>query len=358
MQIFGKETNRKEICEKTGDISQLSEVKYYEYIDGVSRGVRGIDIRNPEGVNLTILPDRGMDISSFSYKGIPFNWKSAVRETSSVYYESRGAEWLRTFYGGFLTTCGLTTTGPANTDNGEELGLHGRISNISAEKVIVDGEWKDDTYIVKARGKIREAKVFGDKLQLERKIYTWINKPKLVIEDTVENIGHAKSPLMILYHINIGYPVLDADSEVIEDKASIIPNDDTAKKEIGIFNKFSNPIKGFVERCYFHDIQADGEGYSNIALINSRFRGGQGIGLWIRFNKDNLPYLTQWKQMGMGEYVCGLEPCNNMGQGRKIEREKGRLRFIEPQEKIDYRLEFNILESNEAILDFRKKFSK
>lgn len=67
MQIFGKETNRKEICEKTGDISQLSEVKYYEYIDGVSRGVRGIDIRNPEGVNLTILPDRGMDISSFSY---------------------------------------------------------------------------------------------------------------------------------------------------------------------------------------------------------------------------------------------------------------------------------------------------
>lgn len=174
----------------------------------------------------------------------------------------------------------------------------------------------------------------------------------------MENIGHAKSPLMILYHINIGYPVLDADSEVIEDKASIIPNDDTAKKEIGIFNKFSNPIKGFVERCYFHDIQADGEGYSNIALINSRFRDGQGIGLWIRFNKDNLPYLTQWKQMGMGEYVCGLEPCNNMGQGRKIEREKGRLRFIEPQEKIDYRLEFNILESNEAILDFRKKFSK
>lgn len=358
MKIFGIELNKKEILEKIGDISQLCEIKYCEYIDGVSRGVRAIDIKSPEGVHLTILPDRGMDISSLSYKAIPINWKSATKETSPTYYESRGAEWLRTFYGGFLTTCGLTTTGPPNVDNGEELGLHGRIANISAEGVLVEGIWKDDNYIVKAQGKVREVKVFGDKLQLERKIYTWMDNPKVVVEDMVENIGHQTSPLMILYHVNIGYPVLDSGSKLLESTAKIIPNDNEAKKGLINFDKFSEPIKEFKEQCYFHDIQADDEGYSNIAIINEKFLNGQGIGIWLRFKKDNLPYLTQWKQMGMGEYVCGIEPCNNLGKGRKIKKDEGRLKFIEPGQQINYRLEFNVLKSNKDIADFKNKYVK
>jgi len=358
MKIFGTELSKKEILEKVGDISQLCEIKYFEYIDGVSRGVRGIDIKNPEGANITILPDRGMDISSLSYKGIPINWKSATKEASPMYYESRGSEWLRTFYGGFLTTCGLTTTGPANVDNGEELGLHGRISNISAESVLVDGEWEDDTYLIKAQGKVREAKVFGDKLQLKRKITTWMDNPKIVIEDIVENIGHRASPLMILYHVNIGYPIVDSGSELLESMTKIITRDDEAKKGLVNFNKFSKPIKEFKEQCYFHDIQADDEGYSNIAIVNEKFLDGQGIGIWLKFNKDNLPYLTQWKQMGMGEYVCGIEPCNNLGKGRKIEKDEGRLKFIEPGERINYRLEFNVLKSNKDIAEFRNKYVK
>jgi hypothetical protein len=356
LKIFETELNKKQILEKIGDISQLCDIKYYEFIDGTRRGVRAIDIKNPEGVHITILPDRGMDISSFAYKAIPFNWKSATREASPMYYESRGTEWLRTFYGGFLTTCGLTTTGAPNIDNGEELGLHGRIANIGAECVSVDGKWEDDSYIVKAQGKVRETKVFGDKMQLERKIYTWMEKPTLVIEDTVENIGHKVSPLMILYHFNIGYPLLDKDSELLEGKAKIIPNDEVAKKGLSGFNKFSGPIKGYKEQCFFHDIAADEEGYSNIAIVNEKFLNNQGIGLWLRFKKDNLPYLTQWKQMGMGEYVCGIEPCNNLGQGRKAEREKKRLRSIEPGEKVEFKLICTVLKSNKEICDFKKKY--
>ncbi|MGM0365423.1 MAG: aldose 1-epimerase family protein [Actinomycetota bacterium] len=358
MKIFNTELTKTEILKRIGDISQLCEIKYYEFIDGVSRGVRGIDIRNPEGINITILPDRGMDISHLSYKSIPFNWKSPTRETSPMYYESKGTEWLRTFYGGFLTTCGLTTTGPPNVDGGEELGLHGRIANIAAENVSVDGNWENDSYIIKAKGKVRESKVFGDKLVLERKICAWMDKPKLVLEDTVENIGHETSPLMILYHVNIGYPILDKYAELLESTAEVIPNDREAEKGLENFSKFSEPIKGFKEQCYFHDIQPDDDGYSNIAIVNEKFLDGRGMGIWLRFKKDNLPYLTQWKQMGMGEYVCGLEPCNNMGKGRKIERDEGRLRSVRPGEKINYRLEFNILKSNKEILDFKDKYIK
>ena len=60
--------------------------------------------------------------------------------------------------------------------------------------------------------------------------------------------------------------------------------------------------------------------------------------------------------MGQGEYVCGIEPAGSLVRGRKIEREKGTLKFIKPGEKIDYRLEFNILTSNEDIKKFEKKY--
>ena len=100
MNIFGKEISKEELQQKTGDISQLGGVKYYELTDGVSRGVRAIDLKSPCGLDFTVLLDRGMDISSFSYKSVPIAWRSATRDTSPVYYESRGIEWLRTFYGG------------------------------------------------------------------------------------------------------------------------------------------------------------------------------------------------------------------------------------------------------------------
>lgn len=358
MKIFGKEISRQELQQKTGDISQLGGVKYYELTDGVSKGVRAVDIKSPCGLDFTVLPGRGMDISSLSYKSVPIAWRSATRETSPAYYESRGMEMLRTFYGGLLTTCGLTTMGPPSIDNGEELGLHGRIANTGAEKVLADGCWEGDRYKMWIQGKVREARVFGDKLELSRKITTWMDEPKIIIEDTVENIGSETSPLMVLYHVNIGFPVIDNGSELIEAKAKVISRDDEAKNGRADFNKFIEPIKGFKEQCYFHDIEADEDGNSNIAIVNKDFNNGEGIGIWMKFKKDTLPLMTQWKQMGMGEYVCGIEPCNSPVGGRKAEREKGTLKFIEPGEKVNFKLEFNILRSNSDIQSFRDSFVK
>lgn len=358
MKIFGDEVSRKEIQQKTGDISQLGEINSYEMSDGLSRGVRAIDIKSPCGIDFTVLPDRGMDISRFTYMSVPIAWRSATRETSPVYYESRGAEWLRTFYGGLVTTCGLTTMGPPSVDEGQELGLHGRIANTAAERVLADGFWEDDRYMMQVRGKVREASVFGDKLELSRKITAWMDEPEIIIEDTVENIGSQPSPLMVLYHVNIGYPVLDAGSELLEASAKVTPRDDEAKDGYEDFNRFSEPVRGFKEKVYFHDIEADDEGCSNVAIANEGFDNGKGIGIWMRFSKDTLPLMTQWKNMGMGEYVCGIEPCNSPVGGRKAEREKGTLKFIEPGDSQKFRLEFRVLTSNDDIKAFRKRFVK
>jgi len=353
MKIFGKELNKNEILKRIGDISQFGELKTYEFTDGLSRGVRAVDVKSLSGIDMTVLIDRGLDISYFSYKSIPICWRSATKETSSIYFESRKDNISRTFYGGLLTTCGLTNMGLPCEDDGEELGLHGRISNLAAENVCINGEWKDDEYVMSVSGRVREVKVLGNKLLLKRKITTYMSAPRVIVEDTVDNIGYKKSPIMILYHVNIGYPVLDSTSKLLEPRVNVIPLDKQSRKGLKNFSDFSEPIKDFKQQIYFHDIEPDNEGNSNIALVNTSFNNNQGIGVWLKFNKNNLPYLVQCKQMGGGEYFCEIGPSNSFVRGRKIEREKENLRFINQGESLNYRLEFNILNSREEIENFK-----
>jgi len=358
MEIFGKNYSKEELVKKTGDISQFGGIKDYQFTDGLRKGVRAIDLKSPCGLEMTVLADRGMDISHLSYKSVPIGWRSAVPETSPAYYESKGLEWLRTFYGGLLTTCGLTYMGAPCVDQGEELGIHGRISNLAAESVCARGDWVEDDYRMTVRGKVREASVFGHKLELSRKIITWMGKPSVILEDTVENMGSRAAPLMVLYHVNIGFPVLDQTTQLIEAPARVEPRDDEAKKGLEDFNRFSEPVEGFGEQCFFHHIEADDAGFGNIALVNPAFEQGRGIGIGVRFKKDTLPNLTQWKMTGCGEYVCGIEPTNSWPRGRAVEREEGTLQFIQPGERVDFRLEFVILSSNKDIEKYKQNYCK
>ena len=95
MYLYKKKYTRNELRQKIGDIYQVGGVKKYEYSDGVSKGVRAVDIKNGNGFNATVLLDRGMDISHLEYKGAPICWNSSTFETSPVFYESKGIEWQR-----------------------------------------------------------------------------------------------------------------------------------------------------------------------------------------------------------------------------------------------------------------------
>ena len=212
--------------------------------------------------------------------------------------------------------------------------------------------------MITIKGKVREVKVYGEKLELTRLIKTSMCEPKIIINDTVENIGYDKAPLMVLYHINIGYPVLSPFSRLLESEANVMPGNEVAKKGFKEYFKFSEPISGFKEQAYFHDIVADEDGNSNIALVNEDFNNKQGIGVWLKYSKDTLPILAQWKQMGLGEYVCGIEPATSLVKGRKVEREEGTLKFIDPGEKVDFKIELEILTSNKDIKDFKERFCK
>ncbi len=356
MKIYGKNIQKEELLKRVGDISQVGGVKMYEFTDGLARGIRAADIKTPSGIDMSILLDRGMDISNLTYHNIPISWRSVTRETSPYYYDNRGLEWLRTFFGGFLTTCGLDNIGGPCTDEGEELGLHGRISNLASENISSEIKKEKGNCIVSVKGTVRQVKVFGEKLVLKRAISAFMESPRVIIEDEIENIGFSSSPLMILYHVNIGYPVIDEGAKLLESRAIVKPRDEEAQKGYHAFNEFCPPIKDFKEQVFYHDIEEDDEGNSNIAIVNEGFNNGNGIGLWLKYSKKTLPYLAQWKQMGEGEYVCGIEPTNSFLSGRANERKENGLKFIEPGQIIKNRLEFNVLTSNKDISLFRDKY--
>jgi hypothetical protein len=343
--------NRRDILRYIGDTSQLFGVKTYRFTEGKADGVRAVDVKNGTGLEFTVLPDRGLDISYLSYKGINLSYISKTGIVAPQYYNDRKLEFLRRFFGGLLTTCGLRYAGAPCDDDGEELGLHGRISNTPAEEVYAGTEWTTkDTVVMKVKGKVREARVFAENVELKREISTHYGENKIYISDIIENHGFREEPLMLIYHCNLGYPLLSAKSYLISPSINVVPRDEEAAKGFDDYNRFQLPTPGYNEQVFYHNLKADENGRTFAALINPI----QQLGVAIWFNKNQLNNMTQWKQMGEGEYVLGIEPCNCPVEGRAKARKDGVLQFIKPGEIRHFDLEIEIIDGQERIQELQE----
>jgi galactose mutarotase-like enzyme len=329
-----------EIQHYIGNQAQLGGSRHYILTDGWGRNLRGIDINSGSGLQYTILPDRGMDISLASFKGNNLVYISCNGETHPAFYEHDNYGWLRTFTGGLLTTCGLTYLGAPVTDEGENLGLHGRYSTIPARQVADNSQWIDDQYHIKIRGIVEEGHIFGDKLRLEREISTILGQNKLSISDKITNFGNKPSPYTILYHMNLGYPLLSEDAELIINPLKTSARDEQAVTGLDKYKSFSKPEKGYKEQVFIHEMGADKFGEAAATLQNRRL----GIALEIKFGAVQLPYLAQWKMMGQGEYVLGLEPGNIPLNNRKVLREEKTLPWLKPGESTSNKIEVTLSE--------------
>jgi hypothetical protein len=320
--------NRKNLMQYIGNQSQIGYSRHYMLTDGWGKGLREIDVNSGSGLQYTILPDRGMDISLASFKGTNLVYLTCNAETHPSFFEPENLGWLRTFTGGLLTTCGLTYIGGPVNEGGEHLGLHGRYSTIPARQVADLSEWEGDDYFIKIKGTIEEGTIFGNKLRVEREIKTTRGNNIISITDRISNFGFKASPYTILYHMNLGYPLLSEDAELIIDPETTRPRDPETEKAMGDFRKFIKPSADFNEQVFIHTMKKDKHGYSEVTLQNKTV----GISLTIRFDGRSLPYLAQWRMMGQGEYVLGLEPANVPLKNRKVLREEKILPFLEPGE--------------------------
>ena len=107
---------------------------------------------------------------------------------------------------------------------------------------------------------MEDAIVFGDKIRLTRTISTEMGARSLTIHDRVENFGGAVSPFTILYHINAGFPLLDAGAELVLSRYRTRPADARSRRGLKNHRSFSAPVTGFKEECYYHTMAGDRNG--------------------------------------------------------------------------------------------------
>jgi hypothetical protein len=228
-QLWGREWSKQELENRVGELSQIAGVRLVEFSDGKGRGARAAEVKTGSGLSFTVLIDRGLDISTAEYNGKALAWRSMTEDDHPAYFEPEDLGWLRTFYGGLLVTCGMTYAGAPCEDQGRALGLHGRIYHTPAKNVYADAAWEGDRYRVWVRGKCQEAVVFGENLLLTREISAYLGESRLFVHDVVENVGHARTEHMVLYHINIGFPAVDEGSRLISPTRSARPRDHEAE---------------------------------------------------------------------------------------------------------------------------------
>lgn len=353
-KLYGREYTKEELLRRVGDIFQVAGVRLARLDDGNELGTRVADLRTGSGFAFTVLLDRGMDIGPAELWGMALGWRSATMAAAPAFFEPEGRGFLRTFHGGLLCTCGLTYMGAPCTDEGKELGLHGRVSHIPATNVWADGKWEGDDYVFWVQGKVRETAVFQENLLLTRRIWARLGESRLFIEDVVENQGYERTPHMVLYHCNFGFPVVDEGTELIGPIKRTEPRDDAASPGLEKCRVMDAPTAGYKEQVFFHEMEADAEGMVTAALVNRSLCTGYPLALYVRYRQKELPCFTQWKMMGQGTYVVGLEPGNSLPMGRDKERAAGRLKFLEPGERVEYFLEIGALTSPEEIEKLEK----
>lgn len=347
MNMDGKTQSRDALCQRIGHLAQLGGTRRVILNEGAAKGIEAIEVDTGAGLAFTVLPDRAMDISRAAYKGTNLVYLTPNGEVHPAYFDDAGLGWLRTFFGGLLTTCGLTYLGPPGTDGDDDLGLHGRYSTTAARQVQDRSGWDGDSYRIELSGTMHECRLFGDKLRFTRTIRTELGSRRLTIADEVENAGYATAPFTILYHINAGYPLLDAGSRLVLTAAKCEPFNPEAEKNFDARLGFSEPVPGFAEQNFLNHMKAAADGKACAAMLNPDL----GIGLEIRFDPRELPYLNEWKMMGQADYVVGVEPCNVPCSNRAVLREQGQLPVLEPGEKRSITVEVGVLVGQQELND-------
>ena len=316
-----------------GHDSQVYGIEEHRLVGGKGDGMRLLEINNGKGAELTVVLDRCADISRLRYKGVNLSYFSPCGYVAPAYYDAAGANWLKSFTAGYLTTCGLQAVGSPCTDEGEELPLHGSIANMPAEQVY----WLEEEGELVVSATIRAEGIFAPKLRMSREIRVSLRSNEFSIQDTIENTGDTKQPFEILYHMNMGYPMLDEDSILEIPSAEVLPRDEHAAEDIGNWMHMMKPEAGYVERCYYHKFP-DRNGKAGI------YQPKLGKGLEITFDAEELDGFVEWKMMGVRDYVLGLECGNCYPDGRDVMRKTGMLKFLEPGEKKTYQVKVRMFE--------------
>jgi len=331
--------SKQDLYQLMGNIGAVVDVRLIEYQDGFAKGLRAYDVINGD-LRFTVLIDKCMDIGDLYYKSTPMHFLTKPGHINgNWWYDGKNAP--RSISGGMLFTCGLGNVGPMQSlPNGQTQPQHGFIRNTPAESHGVRTYWKNDEYYIELTGVMREASLFGTNLVLRRTITTKFGETAVQIHDQIENeSSHNNIPLMLMYHCNIGFPLLDEIAFLKIDPYETRARDCIA--EVGMktesFTKFGPPEINYAEQVFYHKLKSN-KHQCKATLYNPTHR----IALNIQYDDRELPNLIQWKCKDAGNYVMGIEPSNCYPEGVLKESDNGTLRYLSAWEIIQTGIKIEI----------------
>ena len=314
------------------------------------------------GLRFTVALDRGGDIVDATFNSTALAYLSPVGllPPSPAYHV--GAEWLRGWAGGLVTTCGPEYIGGPRDEEGARTSLHGRYSSQPARiEVLRNPDPHLGRYDMELGLVVRDARVFGPVLEVRRTIRCTLGVPEIQIADTVHNRGDTRSAHHWLYHCNLGYPLLDQGAKLIYAGRAeywIVPPppgqdivQPLAAAAMEKLKRVPGPLAehaGAGERGLIVDTVAERDGWCRIGLVNPRLK----LGLEIRYSKESLPRMANWQHFGpRGCYVSALEPFSGSLLGSARDKHPQAQQYLAPGESKRYELKLRVLAGTEELAE-------
>jgi Domain of unknown function (DUF4432) len=356
MKVFKTELARSELLRRVGNLAQVGGVELLSHEQGYARGSRFLDFRTGSGFRFSVNVDRGMDPGYAEFNGASLAWLPPKIFPAPSFWENDDHAWVRFILGGLCNTAGLVTIGnPQTVDvshfkfhsrHEDRYGTHDRVAILPASHFNFGERWDGERCFLWAEGSVRQEITYGENLLLTRRYEGELGTSSFTLRDVVRNDGFYPTPHQLLYHFNIGYPVVDDGAELIASVTGDVPGsifeDETGPSER--YRRFSAPEKEFFAEGYEIPMAIGADGRVGAAVVNRGFKGlDGGIGVFLRYDPSTLPVYLEWRMMGEGLYAVGMEPSTNGFQTIPELIEAGYPIMVAPGEERVYELEFGVL---------------
>jgi len=190
---------------------------------------------------------------------------------------------------------------------------------------------------------VQQATVFGENLHLTRRIECKMGSNQIELTDKVVNRGFSRTPHMMLYHFNVGHPLLAEGSRYIAPIGEVVwtghGGEGYRRQGVG-YQTMSGPKREFVEQVWEHDMTADPGGLVRVALVNDAL----GLGFQVASRKDELPCHLEWQNLRSGMYCLGLEPSTHHVLGKPFALERNEMIWLSYGEERNYHITLTVLD--------------
>lgn len=298
--LFGESMTDEEIAARVPNLDALAGVRHLRVGEGPARGTPIIEVHNGGGLVIELLPDRCCDLGTVWCRGIPFGWTGPAGLPSPALTRN-----MDRALGGLLATCGFDHVRQDETDGALAYPLHGSMALQPARVLSATRRWCGASRAVVVEAEVTRFSLKEGGMRLRRRIVVPVGGTGLRIEDEVVPLV-APAPVMALYHVNLGHPLIAEDTACRVSGAS----DGDGERTVPLDRA------GVAVLPLAH-------GPARIAVV--RETAGLHAGLVLSFDGAALPYLQTYRRPEPGLNLFCLEPVTHDRLPRAELRRRGAL---------------------------------